>query len=76
MKKVFVIFIVIIASSSNIYAEQKCSDLPGFKKVGKNSTEYIQCLANKAKKELKGEGKLKLNTVSKLTDWIKKKLNK
>ena len=76
MKKIYLIFLFTIATSSNLYAEQQCKDLPGFKKIGKDSAEYIRCLANKAKKELTGEGKLKLNTDSKLTDWIKKKLDK
>tara|TARA_Y200000002_G_scaffold368374_1_gene361363 strand:+ start:98 stop:328 length:231 start_codon:yes stop_codon:yes gene_type:complete len=76
MKRIFLVFILIISYSSNIYAEQKCRDLPGFKKIGKDSAEYIECLAKKAKEELTGEGKIKLNTDSKLTDWIKKKLEK
>ena len=60
-------------TSSKIHAEQRCKDLPGFKKIGKDSAEYIECLLNKAK-EVKKDGKFKLKTDSKLTDWIKKQI--
>ena len=43
--------------------------------IDKNSEEYIKCMAKKTKK-LGKKGLKKLNTDSKLTDWIKKKLNK
>ena len=32
-----------------IFAEQKCNELPGFKKFGKDSEEYIVCIAKKTK---------------------------
>ena len=75
MKKILLVSLIFITTCFNAYAEKKCSELPGFKKVGKNSVEYIECLAKKTKKGLIS-GKLKLNTDSKLTDWIKKKLDK
>ena len=74
MKKITLITLISIFFSFNTYAiaEVKCKDLPGFKKVGKNSGEYIECLANKIKKS-----KFKLNTQSTLTDWVtgKKKIS-
>ena len=76
MKKILVTFIFLFTLTTSLSADQKCKDLPGFKKLGKSSIDYVKCLANKGKKELKGNEKLKLNTDSKLTDWIKKKLNK
>ena len=66
-------------TSSKIHAEQRCKDLPGFKKIGKDSIEYTKCIAKKGAKkgkEIGEKGLKKLNTDSKLTDWIKKKLNK
>ena len=70
--KIIIFITITILASSNLHAVEKCKDLPGFKKVGKDSIDYLKCLANKGKKEFKGEGKLKLNTDSKLTDWLKK----
>ena len=57
------------------YSEEKCSDLDGSKKLSKNSIEYAKCIGNKAKD---GSKKIinKLNTDSKLTDWVKEKLKK
>ena len=62
-------------TSLSVLAEVNCKDLPGFKKIGKDSIEYTKCIANKGK-EIGKKGLKKLNTESKLTDWIKKKLNK
>ena len=62
MNKIFIILILLISLTHNAFAKQKCSDLPGFKKVGKDSIEYIKCL--------KDSKKLKLKTESKLTDVI------
>ena len=70
MKKSFLIFIFTLIFQSYVFAEENCKNLPGFKKLGKGSVEYTKCVTKKAKKSLK------LNTDSKLTDWIKKKLNK
>ena len=75
MKKFYIIKILIVFISLNVSAEVDCKNLPGFKKVGKESIEYTKCIAKKGK-ELGEKGLKKLNTDSKLTDWIKKKLNK
>ena len=75
MKKSFLIFIFVFSLQSNIFAEENCKDLPGFKKLGKGSVEYTKCIAKKGK-ELGKKGLKKLNTDSKLTDWIKKQINK
>ena len=75
MKKSFLTFIFIFSFQSIVFAEENCKDLPGFKKLGKGSIEYTKCVAKKGK-ELGKKGLKKLNTDSKLTDWIKKKMNK
>ena len=75
MKKLHLIFIFIFSFQSNVFAEENCKDLPGFKKLGKGSVEYTKCIAKKGK-ELGKKGLNKLNTDSKLTDWIKKQINK
>ena len=75
MKKLFLIFIFTFSFQLNVFAEENCKDLPGFKKIGKGSVEYTKCIAKKGK-ELGKKGLKKLNTDSKLTDWIKKQINK
>ena len=75
MKKSFLIFIFTFSFQSNVFATENCKDLPGFKKLGKGSVEYTKCIAKKGK-ELGKKGLKKLNTDSKLTDWIKKQINK
>ena len=75
MKKFYIIGILIIFTTLDVSAEVDCKNLPGFKKVGKDSVEYTKCIAKKGK-ELGKKGLKKLNTDSKLTDWIQKKLNK
>ena len=75
MKKIFLIFIFTFGFQLNVFAEENCKDLPGFKKLGKGSVEYTKCIAKKGK-ELGKKGLKKLNTESKLTDWIKKQINK
>ena len=75
MKKSFLIFIFTFSLQSNVFAEENCKDLPGFKKLGKGSIEYTKCVAKKGK-ELGKKGLKELNTDSKLTDWIKKKMSK
>ena len=75
MKKFYIIGILIIFTTLDVSAEVDCKNLPGFKKVGKDSVEYTKCIAKKGK-ELGEKSLKKLNTDSKLTDWIKKKLNK
>jgi len=75
MKKLLLIFILIFSFQSNVFTEENCKDLPGFKKLGKGSIEYTKCVAKKGK-DLGKKGLEKLNTDSKLTDWIKKQMNK
>ena len=75
MKKTFLIFTFTLTLQSNVLAEKNCKDLPGFKKLGKGSVEYSKCIAKKGK-EFGKKGLKKLNTDSKLTDWIKKQINK
>ena len=53
MKKILLITILLISTSTFVNAEQKCSDLPGFKKIGKDSKEYLECLAKGGKFKLK-----------------------
>jgi hypothetical protein len=65
MKKIFLIATILIITSTYLVAEQKCSDLPGYKKLGKDTAEYTDCLKKSAK--------FKLNTDSKLIDVIKSK---
>jgi hypothetical protein len=72
MKLKIVIFIIISSIYfSNSYSKQKidCKDLTD------KPIEYSKCIAEKSK-ELGKKGLRSLNTDSKLTDWIKKKLNK
>ena len=70
MNKIILITVLLFGMTINLGANVNCKDLPGFKKIGKESIEYTKCIAKKVKP------KVKLNTDSKLTDWIKKKLNK
>lgn len=65
MKKIFLIATILITTSTYLVAEQKCRDLPGYKKLGKDSAEFVDCL--------KKSTKFKLNTDSKLIDVIKSK---
>ena len=79
MKKFYIVGILIIFTTLDVSAEVDCKNLPGFKKIGKDSIEYTKCIAKKGAKkgkEIGEKGLKKLNTDSKLTDWIKKKLNK
>jgi hypothetical protein len=64
MKKIILISLVGALISLNAYAaeKKKCSDLDGFKKIGKDSVEYIKCLA--------ASQKFKLKTDSKVTEII------
>ena len=65
MKKLLILVTLFISATTFVHAKQKCSDLPGFKTLGKDSLEYIKCL--------KGNNKIKLNTDSKLTNIVKGK---
>ena len=72
MKLKTLIFIIISSIYfSNSYSKQKndCRDLTG------KPIEYSKCIAEKSK-EVGKKGLKNLNTDSKLTDWVKKKLNK
>jgi hypothetical protein len=75
MKKLVAIILSVFFLNNLSYSEEKCSDLDGSKKLSKNSIEYAKCIGNKAKD---GSKKIinKLNTDSKLTDWVKEKLKK
>ena len=75
MKKFVIIATLIFATCLKAVAEENCKDLPGFKKVDKDSVNYIKCITKKSK-QVGTEGLKKLNTDSKLTDWIKKKIIK
>ena len=73
MNKLLLILIVLMIMAFSVEAEN-CRNLPGFKKLGKDSSEYIYCVTEKAKKRVKkksNKSKFKLNTDSKLTDWLK-----
>ena len=64
MNKIMLFSIIAILYSANVHAveEKKCNELEGFKKIGKDSMEYIKCLKSKKR--------FKLNTESRLTDVI------
>ena len=68
MKKIILLSLISIFFSMNMYAveKKKCSELEGFKKLGKKTGEYLNCL----KTNTKGENKFKFNTESKLTNLI------
>ena len=67
MKKIFFVIIFnLILISNLISAEKKCKNL-----VDK-PIEWSKCIKDKSI-EMGKEGSKKLNTDSKLTDWIKKK---
>ena len=70
MKYIFYIFILNLALISNLSSEEKkCKDL-----VDK-PIEWSKCVKDKSI-DLGKKGSKKLNTDSKLTDWVKKKLGK
>jgi hypothetical protein len=72
MNKLLLILIILMITTFSFGAEN-CRNLPGFKKHGKDSSEYIYCITERAKEKAKKESKskFKLNTGSKLTDWFK-----
>ena len=48
MKKILLVITMLISTSVYINAkEHSCKDLPGFKKLGKDSAEYFNCLKKK-----------------------------
>ena len=70
MKKIFFVIIFnLILISNLISAENKCKNL-----VDK-PIEWSKCIKDKSV-DLSKKGSKKLNTDSKLTDWVKKKLGK
>tara|TARA_B100000674_G_scaffold88780_1_gene61594 strand:+ start:193 stop:405 length:213 start_codon:yes stop_codon:yes gene_type:complete len=70
MKYLVIIILSSLFMLSNLFSDEKnCKDL-----VNK-PTEWSKCIAQKSV-ELGKEGSKKLNTDSKLTDWVKKKLGK
>ena len=75
MNIIILITVLLFGMSINLGANGNCKNLPEFKKIGKDSIEYTKCIAKKSK-EVGKKGLKKLNTDSKLTDWIKKKINK
>ena len=66
MKKIIIIIIFFFGTTSFVFSKENCKELPGFKKIGKESVEYIKCLT-----KINQIGKIKLKTESKLTDIIK-----
>ena len=68
MKYIYTFLILNLFIFQNLVAEEKkCRDLRD------KPSEYSKCIANFGK-ELGSKGLKKLNTDSKLTDWIKKKI--
>ena len=52
MKKFYIIGILIIFTTLDVSAEVDCKNLPGFKKIGKDSIEYTKCIAKKGASRL------------------------
>ena len=70
MKYIIVIFFFNISTITSLYSdEKKCKDL-----VDK-PIEWAKCIKDKSI-DLSKKGSKKLNTDSKVTDWVKKKLGK
>ena len=70
MKYIIVIFFFIFSLVANLHSyEKKCRDL-----IDK-PFEWSKCVKDKIV-DLGKKGSKKLNTDSKLTDWVKKKLGK
>tara|TARA_B100001057_G_C22048404_1_gene643630 strand:+ start:213 stop:425 length:213 start_codon:yes stop_codon:yes gene_type:complete len=70
MKYIFIIIVFNIFLISNLFSdEKKCKDL-----IDK-PIEWSKCVKDKSI-DLGKKGSKKLNTNSKLTDWVKKKLGK
>jgi hypothetical protein len=75
MKKIIILIFSLLLFNNYVFSDEKCSDLDVSKKLSKDSIEYAKCIGNKAKEESKKIIK-KLNTESKLTDWVKEKFKK
>ena len=66
---IFIIFFNIFVTSNLFSDERKCKDL-----IDK-PVQWSKCIKDKSV-DLGKKGSKKLNTDSKLTDWVKKKLGK
>ena len=66
---IFIIFLNILLITNSFSDEKKCKDL-----IDK-PIEWSKCVKDKSI-DLSKKGSKKLNTDSKLTDWVKKKLGK
>ena len=66
---IFIIFLKIFFTTNLFPDEKKCKDL-----IDK-PIEWSKCIKDKSI-DLSKKGSKKLNTDSKLTDWVKKKLGK
>ena len=66
---IFIIFLKIFFTTNLFPNEKKCKDL-----IDK-PIEWSKCIKDKSI-DLSKKGSKKLNTDSKLTDWVKKKLGK
>ena len=69
MKYIYLVIILSLFFINNLMTEEKCRDLRD------KPLEYSKCIA-KLGKDLGSKGLKKLNTDSKLTDWIKEKIGK
>ena len=70
MKYIIIIFFFYISIITNLYSdEKKCKDLV------EKPIEWSKCIKDKSI-DLSKKSSKKLNTDSKLTDWVKKKLGK
>ena len=65
MKKIAIITVILIATSTYLVAEENCKNLPGFKTLGKDTPEYLKCLNPKNKQSYKLKLDSKLTRVSK-----------
>ena len=68
-------YLVIVVLLSSIMVSNLLSDEKNCKDLVNKPIEWSKCVAQKSV-ELGKEGSKKLNTDSKLTDWVKKKLGK
>ena len=66
---IFIIFLNILLITNSFSDEKRCKDL-----INK-PIEWSKCVKDKSI-DLSKKGSKKLNTDSKLTDWVKKKLGK
>jgi len=67
--------LIIITISTIFFTKLFSAEKIDCKDLTEKPLEYSKCVAKKSK-EMGKKGLKKLNTDSKLTDWVKKKLNK